>query len=130
MSEEITEPTAEDYQWLFTFIEKFEEPGVVLRNPFEEDEEGFDEPDESDLLRKFIRGVHERNIIIDFDWVEWKDTVPFFENPELVKNISMTDCRKMLTAHVRANRFVGGYLAYSIEAGEVTSILRRMRDLC
>jgi hypothetical protein len=37
--------------------------------------------------------------------------------------------RKLLTTHVRADRFVEGHLAGVLESGHMLAILRRLKDI-
>lgn len=50
-------------------------------------------------------------------------------NKELVPEIGPLTLRKLLTAHVRADRFSEGHLASVLESRHITAMLRRLKRI-
>ena len=124
----------EAIDWATSFIERFEKLDEPLSklHPEEVLEDGVTHlpffvhsPD----VKDFISGLYERGLIIRFDWGAWEPKRNYFEKPELLANAPLIDCLKLLTSHVRADRFVEGHLASVLEDGHITDILRRMREI-
>ena len=125
----------ESIDWATSFIERFENPSEPLTKlyPEEVQEDGtihlpffVHSPD----VKEFISGLYERGLIIRFNWGAWGEPgMNYVDNPELLANAPLIDCLKLLTSHVRADRFVEGHLAFVLENGHITNILRRMREI-
>ena len=124
----------EAVDWATSFIERFENPDEPLMNyhPPKVQEDGVTHfpffvrsPDVND----FVNGLYERGLIIRFDWGAWEPKRNYCEKPELLAKAPLIDCLKLLTSHVRADRFIEGHLASVLEDGHITNILRRMREI-
>ncbi len=65
-----------------------------------------------------------------FDWARWQNRAEkFFQNPELLKKASIRTCIKLLTTHVRKDRFVGGHFGIMVSSGHFAAILQRLAEL-
>jgi Family of unknown function (DUF6508) len=51
------------------------------------------------------------------------------QDPALLAQADLLTLRKLLTAHVRQDRFIEGHLAQMLENGHISAILRRLREL-
>ncbi len=116
------------------FLPAFEAPDVAFSEPVEErpTEPGvtvWDEPPLSPLAEEFIQALHDHGWIIAFDWVRWPLGPHLNAHPELIAKARVETLRRLLTAHVRADRFVSGHLAETFESGGFTAILRRLQQL-
>jgi hypothetical protein len=49
--------------------------------------------------------------------------------PGALETANLLTLRKLLTVHVRKDRFVEGHLARMLECGHITAILRRLREV-
>ncbi len=54
---------------------------------------------------------------------------PAIDDPARIAALSAEDCLLLLTYHVRADRFVEGHLAWVLDRGDVTAILRRLAEI-
>jgi hypothetical protein len=66
------------------------------------------------------------------NWVEWKDTSGtrrFADDVGAVASASVHDLEALLTTFVRQDRFVEGELASAFEAGYLSAIVRRAKQL-
>lgn len=81
-------------------------------------------------VKQFQRALYDHGCIRDFDWGTWQPkAVRIFENPGLIQKAQMRTCIKLLTLHIRRERFVDGHLAEMLRSGHITAILRRMGEL-
>jgi len=79
---------------------------------------------------EFIGTLHEQNMIIPFDWRRWSAEVKRYQSdPAALETADLLTLRKLLTAHVRADRFTEGHLANVFESGHITAILRRLKQI-
>jgi ADP-ribosyl-[dinitrogen reductase] hydrolase len=78
----------------------------------------------------FVQTVYEHGILCAFDWMAWQDEAQQYRSePGSLAQADLLTVRKLLTLHVRADRFVEGHLARAFEKGEVVAILRRLKHL-
>ncbi len=63
--------------------------------------------------------------MVVFDWVRWRAEV---SDPTALGGADVLTLRKLLTFHVRADRFSEGHLISAFEKGHITAILRRLAD--
>ena len=69
------------------------------------------------------------HVVYPFDWVEWVKTPTAQElqgSSEKLRDASLADVRRLLTAMIRSERFNEGTLALSIEEGLVPALLERL----
>lgn len=79
----------------------------------------------------FVRACYDNGFVQEFDWPTWQaeagrllgDEEAFFRTADL-KTIA-----KLLTMHIRKDRFVDGHLLCMMESGHIGRILRRLRDI-
>jgi hypothetical protein len=76
-----------------------------------------------------ISAVYARNISIAYDWGAWQDEARSFLDANVVARASLDEVRRLLTLHVRKDRFVEGHLGGMVECGHVAALLRRLREL-
>jgi len=77
-----------------------------------------------------IRTLYEQNFLLPFDWTRWKEEAQRYRSgPGALETADLLTLRKLLTTHVRADRFVEGHLASVLETGHVTAVLRRLKQI-
>ncbi|WP_052668493.1 DUF6508 domain-containing protein [Nitriliruptor alkaliphilus] len=86
---------------------------------------------EPDAVRDLLRESHRSGLITSFDWPTWMTGRgrELSGNPDAIADATLEECRRLLVAHVRRDRFVAGHLKAMIDDGEVPSILRRAAQL-
>ena len=79
----------------------------------------------------FLHILFKRNLICrQFDWTSWHDEAENYRNnPNLMDNADLDIVIKLLTTHVRADRFVGGHLADIIDSSHLLRILQRLAEI-
>ena len=79
---------------------------------------------------EFISMLYKQNMIIAFDWTSWSEEAERYRtDPAALEAADLLTLRKLLTAHVRADRFVEGHLASVFESGHMTAVLRRLKQI-
>ena len=79
---------------------------------------------------EFIDALHREDVIIPFDWTIWrKEARRCQTDPEALETADLLTLRKLLTVHVRADRFAEGHLASVFESGHITAILHRLKQI-
>src|SRR5438876_7945397 len=62
-------------------------------------------------VERFIEALYAEGFVVPFDWGSWQDAAWRYVNqPDLLKDADLDALRKLLTLHVRKDRFVEGHL--------------------
>jgi hypothetical protein len=79
----------------------------------------------------FISRLYETEVVTGADWNTWLEEggVALYKDPERLATATLEDCRMLLIAHVRNDRFVEGHLLSILEDGHLAALLERIRDL-
>jgi ADP-ribosyl-[dinitrogen reductase] hydrolase len=81
-------------------------------------------------IDEFIDALHKQDMIIPFDWTSWrKEAERYQTDPEALETADLLTLRKLLTVHVRAERFAEGHLASVFESGHIAALLRRLQQI-
>jgi O-acetyl-ADP-ribose deacetylase (regulator of RNase III) len=81
-------------------------------------------------VNKFIKILYSQEFVIPFDWSAWQDeAAKFVEQPKLLESAELTTLQKLLTIHVRKERFCSGHLAAMIDSGHILAILKRLKQI-
>jgi O-acetyl-ADP-ribose deacetylase len=81
-------------------------------------------------LDRFIDALYAENFIIPFDWTSWRQEANrFVTYPELINLADISTIQKLLTSHVRQERFCSSYLANLIDNGHFLTILQRRQAI-
>ena len=79
---------------------------------------------------EFIGALRKQGIIIRFDWTSWrKEAERYQTDPKALETADLLTLRKLLTVHVRAERFTEGHLANVFGSGHIIAILRRLKQI-
>jgi hypothetical protein len=72
--------------------------------------------------------LYEHRMTLVFDWPEWQDEAQrYTDDPEALATADLEVLRKLLTLHLRKDRFCEGHFAGAVAAGHIPAILRRLR---
>jgi len=81
-------------------------------------------------VHDFTQALYDHRFIQPYDWGSWQEeAVRYFEQPQLVAQADLMTCIKLLTLHVRKERFCEGHLDGMITSGHITAILKRLEIL-
>ena len=77
-----------------------------------------------------FQALYDNGWVEPFDWSEFQDeAIGFFENPLRLESVDLETIRKLLTLHVRKDRFCEGHFLEMLEKGHIQAILRRLAQL-
>jgi hypothetical protein len=111
---------------LLRFLPIFEQPGYVFGEWHSTDGQ-FPYYSMHREATEFIQALYGQQVVFSFDWSSWQEEAErFVSDPEALQAADLLTLRKLLTTHVRKDRFVEGHLAGMLECGHVAAILRRM----
>jgi O-acetyl-ADP-ribose deacetylase (regulator of RNase III) len=75
----------------------------------------------------FIQTLYQEGFVVSFDWMAWsKESKRLVKRPELLDSVDIATIQKLLTTHVRAERFCSGHIAGMIDNGHILTILQRL----
>ncbi len=79
---------------------------------------------------EFIEVFYEPKNLFNFDWSKWqKKAEKHFSDPTTLASARLVTIRKLLTLHVRKERFCEGHLAEALASGHITALLQRLKKL-
>ena len=125
----------EDMDALLRFLPIFESPGFVFGERYpprwlgpKRWRLGF--AGLTKLSRQFYKAIYKHHWAIGFDWGAWGDEArSYMEDPDKLRTADIETIRKLLTAHVRADRFIEGHFFRVLESGHIIAILRRLKQI-
>ncbi|MFU8841198.1 MAG: DUF6508 domain-containing protein [Nitriliruptoraceae bacterium] len=79
----------------------------------------------------FVGCLYETDVVTGTDWTTWLEEggVALYEDPERLATATLEECRILLIAHVRNDRFVEGHLLSILRDGHLVAVLERIREL-
>jgi len=78
----------------------------------------------------WIQTLYDEGFVQSFDWPERQNEAKrFFEVPGRLGAPDIATIQKLLTTHVRKDRFFAGHLADIIESGHILAILQRLQEI-
>jgi hypothetical protein len=81
-------------------------------------------------VEEFIDALHKQGMIIPFDWTSWREEAERYQtDAKALETADLLTLRKLLTVHVRAERFAEGHLASVFESGHIAAILHRLKQI-
>ncbi len=112
------------------FLKKFEECGFADSTP-RTDATIFPDIKFEDTVNRFTRALYQNDwIASDFNWTKWQETAQrYVECRDIVGSADALTIQKLLTTHVRKDRFCEGHLASMIKNGHILGLLRRLQEL-
>jgi hypothetical protein len=75
--------------------------------------------------------MHETNFTAPFDWGSWIQSLPegALNDPNVLDNADLDTLRRLVTAHIRMDRFNGGHLDEILASGYMDRAIARAREL-
>ena len=78
----------------------------------------------------FVQALYDNGWVEPFEWSEFQDeAIGYFEEPSRLETADLETIRKLLTLHVRKDRFCEGHFLEMLNAGHIQAILRRLSAL-
>ena len=99
--------------FLISYIEKFEKEEIT-----------------EEIMANFSKDFHRTKLVYKFPWSKWQDEAKkYYKHPQLLSTADLTTIRKLLTLHIRKNRFVDWHLKAIIKSGNMIQILNRLKQI-
>lgn len=112
---------------ILAFLPSFKNLNSALYQTTTDDNFRFELIQYSDEFSNFIKTLYHENFIIAFDWVTWQNEATFVNDPQLLNLADIDTLQKLLTTHVRKERFCNGHLAAVSKNGQLLAILKRLK---
>ncbi|NTU82667.1 MAG: hypothetical protein HGA45_25400 [Chloroflexales bacterium] len=130
MSSEPATFTPAQLDALLAFLPLFERPGYSF-GEWQIQRGVFPFWAESPEVAAFIQAIHREQFIAPFDWVSWAEEARRYTEggDEALATADLDTLRKLITAYVRADRFSEGTLASLFQNGQITAVLRRLKQI-
>jgi hypothetical protein len=124
-----TEVGVEQLEAILRFLPVFEQPGYGF-GEWESPKGQLPFYSMSHEARDFVQALYEEKIVTSFDWPSWQEEARrYIADPKALETADLLTLRKLLTMHLRKERFAEGHLADMLESGHITAILRRLRTI-
>ena len=82
---------------------------------------------EPEVVKRFRQDLYDSGLILyDFDWIQWEREHRVRSDLEAIARADIETLRKVLTAHVRADRYFAGHLTDVCQKGIIPAAVRRM----
>jgi hypothetical protein len=79
---------------------------------------------------EFVQACGENGWIEQFDWPAWQpEAFKYYEKPERLAGADVDTIRKLITLHIRKDRFSEGHLAAMVEEGHIAAIFARLAEI-
>jgi hypothetical protein len=81
-------------------------------------------------IMAFSRAFDESGLSIRFDWPDWQgEAARLSADSSLMDRADLETIRRLLTTHIRKDRFCQGHLASVCESGHIVAALKRLKEL-
>lgn len=115
---------------LLEFIPVLEDPAFCPGGVVPMDEDEMMEEEFSRLVSRLMDACYKNGFVVKFKWEEWEtEAIGYLKDPGLLKDADLAIIRRLLTWHIRQNRFLKGHFANMIARGLVLAILKRLREI-
>lgn len=85
--------------------------------------------DYSQVVWDFMGLCNEMGLVVDFNWGAWKEEGRRYLETREVAQADLITLIKLITTHIRRDRFCTGHMAGVFENGHITAILNRLAQL-
>ncbi|WP_406699679.1 DUF6508 domain-containing protein [Singulisphaera sp. Ch08] len=84
----------------------------------------------SEDVSSFIQVLYKQGWVVSFDWPQWQEEAErLVESPTDLARADAATIRRLLTLHVRKDRFCEGHLAEMLKNGHILALLYRLREI-
>ena len=115
---------------LLDFIPVFEDPAFCPGRTIPLDENELPDIDFMKGVSRFMDACYKNGFVVRFDWEAWESLGQgFVQSPDSLAGADMAVLRRLLTWHIRQNRFARNHVATMIASGHILAILKCLRAL-
>jgi hypothetical protein len=120
---------AEQLAAMLGFIPVFEDVGFCPNREIPVDTEGYADEQFLKTVSRFMDTCYKSGMVVRFDWEHWEtEARGFMGDPASLRQADLAILRRLLTWHIRQNRYAKDHLARMIAQGHVLAILLRMGE--
>lgn len=119
-------------QWaaMVAFIPVLEAPGFCPGGVIPVEADGLPTDEFRRLVTAFMDACYKNGMVVRFDWEAWEaEALRYMADPGLLATAELAVVRRLLTWHVRQNRFTRDHVATQISRGHVLDVLKRLKSL-
>jgi hypothetical protein len=129
-TERLSPVTAKQIDAILPFLDRFEAAGFSAGS-WKTPEGQMPWFDLGEAVTEFQRVLYDHGWVTPaFNWTEWQRSAQaFVDSPEKVERADAVTIQKLLTTHVRADRFCAGHLAAMFKNGHIVALLRRLKTI-
>ena len=128
-TEEVPKIGPEQLDAVLRFLPIFEQPGYSF-GEVHAPEGQFPFYAETREVLEFVQVLYQTEMVFPFNWNQWQDKArQYMVEPEMLASADLLTLRKLLTTHVRVDRFSEGHLGEMLENGHITAILRHLQQI-
>lgn len=81
-------------------------------------------------VTQLMNSLHDSGLLLIFDWSAWQDEANrYVLHPEQLRSADILTLRKLLTLHIRKERFCEGHFGAVIDSGHIKRILEQLKEL-
>lgn len=81
-------------------------------------------------VRQLQQVLARPGFVVAFDGQAWGEEAKRYQSePEALAAAPLVDVCRLITMHLRTDRFVGGHFASVVASGQVAALLRRLREI-
>lgn len=115
---------------LLEFIPVLEDPAFAPAGQIPVDEDDFPDVDFMRIVSRFMDTCYKNGFVVRFDWENWEATAMAYVNdPALLNKADLIVIRRLITWHIRQNRFTRNHVAGMMACGHILLLLKHLRDL-
>ena len=135
MSRDPAEPTRTAMDTLLTCLPDFENPSFESgswHQPCERGQESTTLPSYQfdEILESFVSACHKHGWITSAAWPAWQKSAERLMGDKTALAVADAQTiRKLITFHIRKERFREGHLAAMFQVGHIVSLLRRLAEI-
>lgn len=84
----------------------------------------------SDRVMEFVEACYQANLVQSFDWSAWaKKNADLAHEGKGIESADLDGIIRLVTAHIRADRFVEGHLLEILKSGLMRRIVERLQEI-
>ncbi|MBZ5710177.1 DUF6508 domain-containing protein [Nannocystis pusilla] len=81
-------------------------------------------------VRQLQQALARHGFVVAFDWQSWHAEAEHYQrDPAALAGASLADVCRLLTLHLRSDRFIHGQFAAAVASGQIAALLRRLRAI-
>lgn len=127
-------PNAKQIEVVLRYLPTFQKPDADLFKTHPGREEGnqitLPWVESSGEMDRFMHNLFENDFIQPFDWGEWQsEAVRYVQTPAWLEQADLETLVKLLTLHIRKERFAEGHFAEMVECRHIQKILERLQEI-